>query len=56
MLESIQNSRENLTQEGNKTMLQKNMVLIKIGEMLLGQEMLTLKEKKDFDRMVWEQR
>lgn len=55
MQDSFQYSRKIPTQEGEKVMIQKNMILIKIGEMLLDQGMLTLEEKKDFDRMVHEQ-
>lgn len=54
MQDSFQYSRKIPTQE-EKVMTQKNMILIKIGEMLLNQGMLTLEEKKDFDRMVHEQ-
>lgn len=36
-------------------MIQKNMVLIKIGEMLFHEGLLTLEEKKDYDRMAQEQ-
>lgn len=55
MQDSFQDSRKLPTQEGEKVMIQKNTVLIKIGEMLLHQGMLTLEEKKDFDRMAQEQ-
>lgn len=55
MQDSVQNSRIILTQKGDGEMMQKNKILIKIGEMLLGQGMLTLEEKKDFDRMAQEQ-
>lgn len=51
----VQNSRKiPLQKVGDKEMLHKNMVLSKIGEMLLHQGLLTLKEKKDFDRMAQE--
>lgn len=51
----VQNSRKIPLQKiGDKEMLHKNMVLSKIGEMLLHQGLLTLEEKKDFDRMAQE--
>lgn len=51
MQDSDQYSRKATAQKGDKEMIQKNMVLIKIGEILFDQGLLTLEEKKDFERM-----
>lgn len=51
MQDSDQYSRKVTMQKGDKEIIQKNMVLIKIGEILFGQGLLTLEEKKDFERM-----
>lgn len=51
MQDSDQYSRKATVQKGDKEMIQKNRVLIKIGEILFDQGLLTLEEKKDFERM-----